>query len=99
MSNREKGMRTERNAVKELQKQGYETYRVKGSTRFNLNVDMFNLFDIIAIKPNETKLIQCKTNNKPNLQVYTDFKIKYPQFNVSIWVWYDRKGFTIFECG
>ena len=98
MSSRSKGQDTERKAVKILINQGYETYRVKGSTRFNKNVDMFGLFDIIAIKPNIVKLIQCKTNQKPNTDMFNAFKERYPQFEVEIWIWYNYKGFRILHC-
>lgn len=96
---RSKGNRTELKAVKELEKQGFLVYRVKGSTIFNKNVDIFSIFDIFCIKPNISRLIQVKTNKKPNLKIFEDFKIKYPQFNVEVWVWYDYSGFKIFECG
>ena len=62
--------------------------------------DLFEgLFDVIAIKPNETRLIQCKTNMKPTLKPFEDFQAKYPQFSVEVWVKYDRKGFVITTFG
>jgi Holliday junction resolvase len=99
VNSRRKGNRAEVKAVKQLESQGFLVYRVKGSTRFNKCVDIFNLFDILAVKPMETLLLQVKTRDKPKLQPFEEFKKKYSQFNVQVWVWKDRKGFVIFEVG
>ena len=100
VNTRAKGNRIERKAVQSLELQGYLVYRVRGSSnRFNLSNDIFELFDILACKPNETKLIQVKSSQKPNLKPYAEFKQKYPQFDVEVWVWKSRKGFVIFSCG
>jgi Holliday junction resolvase len=95
---RAKGQRTERKAVEELEKQGYLVYRVKGSTKFNKDVDIFSLFDILCVKPNESRLIQVKTNQKPPLEPYNKFSQTYPQFKCEVWVWKDRRGFDIYGC-
>ena len=72
--NRKKGQLSERKAVADLEKQGFQwIYRVKGSTRFNKNVDIFGIWDTVAIKREEIgeplvkiirKWIQVKTNRK-----------------------------------
>ena len=97
MNTRAKGNKTELRAVKELEKEGWLVYRVKGSTKFNKNVDIFGLFDILALKgnigPTRKKLVQCKTNNKPKLKPFKEFKNEYYDFEVEIWVYYDRYGF------
>lgn len=101
MNTRSKGMRNERKAVKELEADGWLTYRVKGSTIFNRNVDIFGLWDILAIK-NKTstmldenwtaiKLIQVKTNQKPPLKPFKTFIRKYPGLDCEIWIYKDRK--------
>ena len=100
INRRAKGNRIERKVVEHLERQGFLVYRVRGSSnRFNLNNDIFGLYDILAIKPNETRLIQVKSSQKPILKPFADFKAKYPQFNVEIWVWKNRKGFEILSCG
>lgn len=97
MNTRQKGNKTELRAVKELEKEGWLVYRVKGSTKFNKNVDIFGLFDIYAIKTFTgttcTRLIQCKTNRRPNLKPFKEFRKKYPGIVVEIWVWIDYYGF------
>ncbi len=104
MSNRAKGNRTERRAVEELEKQGWLVYRVKGSSKFNKNVDIFGLFDILAISKihyDQHRLwIQVKTNRKiygKALKPFLKFKIKYCDEGdlVQIWSWFDRKGWSI----
>ena len=77
MSKRAKGNRSERKAVKELEEDGWLVYRVKGSTKFNKNVDVFGLFDIIARKDGLTKWVQIKTNKKPVLKPFQEYKYKY----------------------
>ena len=104
---RAKGMRNELKAEKELISQGYLTYRVKGSTKFNKNVDIFGLWDIYCIKekvgplnirincfvPRRTiiKLIQIKTNQKPSLKPFKEFAKKYSEIDCEIWIYKDRK--------
>ena len=50
MNPRAKGRSYELKCEKELIKQGYLTYRAKGATKFNLQVDIFSLFDLMALK-------------------------------------------------
>lgn len=100
VNNRIKGNRNEAQAVKDLEAQGYLVYRVKGSTKWNTNVDIFGIFDILGIRKNESLLVQVKTNVKPNLRIYEEFHFKYPQFNVQVWVKTDyKKGFVVYKCG
>ena len=106
MNSREKGNKSERKCVKELEKEGWLVYRVKGSTKFNKNVDIFGLFDILAIKRKyglqKRKWIQVKTNQKlygKKLKPFLNFKYRYccGGDEVEIWTWVDRKGWSI-EC-
>ena len=103
MSNRSKGFRNERRCEEELKKDGWETYRVKGSTRFNKNVDLFDLFDLIALKKGDhisenfniygmtkVKLIQVKTNKKADMNELIKFKRKYPDLEIEMWTWWVR---------
>jgi len=108
MNTRIKGRRNELKAKAELEKEGWLVQDVKGSTKWNKNVDFFGLFDLIAIKkPKLTdyyefnnsatliKFIQVKTNRKPPFKKYEEFKDKHCRFNafVEVWVWFDREGF------
>lgn len=68
MNTRTKGRLLELRAEKELNLDGWITYRVKGTTRFNKNVDIFGEFDILAVKKGIHKYIQIKANQKPGLK-------------------------------
>lgn len=61
MSNRSKGMQYEREYENILQLLGYQTQRVKGSTRWNKNVDFFGVWDIIAFNKHGWLLVQVKS--------------------------------------
>ena len=100
MSNRNKGNFYELKAQKELISEGYKVYRVKGSTKFVKEVDMFNLFDILALKKiykkdnisfhMERRHIQVKTNKKlgpKELIPFQDFKENYCDVQDSVEVW------------
>ncbi len=65
MNTRTKGRLLELRAEKELNLDEWITYRVKGTTRFNRNVDIFGEFDILAVKKGMHKYIQIKANQKP----------------------------------
>jgi len=78
-------------------------YRVKGSTKFNKNVDIFGLFDLLCLfppsldNPQKRKWIQVKSNKQiygKELQLFKDFNRNYCDENdsVEIWTWIDRKG-------
>lgn len=95
MSSRSKGNRNERKAQLELEAQGFLVYRVKGANnKFVKNIDIFSLFDIVAKKGKNTKWLQIKTNRKPVLTPYKEFKDKYcsEYESVEVWVHIDRKG-------
>lgn len=103
MSNRSKGQTRERMAQEMLERSGWLVYRVKGSTKFNRNVDIFGLFDLLCIRKQivgqERLWIQVKTRDKPPLEPYYEFKEKYcdDHDSVELWVWKKRKGFDIFK--
>lgn len=88
----QKGYRTSKRGRDELEKDGWITADVEIKGKFFKQKDLFNLFDVIAIKPNRTKLIQFKTNRMPTLKPFKEFTKQYPQFEVEIWCWIDRKG-------
>ena len=89
-----------------MQSDGWLTYRVKGSTRFNRNVDIFGLFDLVCVfpctggKPPRRKWIQVKNNKRvygKALIPFLDFRRDYCDDNdsVEIWTWRGRKGWEI----
>lgn len=101
INTRKKGQKTELKCEKELKDLGWLTYKVKGSTKFNKNVDIFGLFDLFSIKLVKNKQkrlwIQVKTNNMPygkELNPYKKFKKDYCDKNdsVEIWNWVNHKG-------
>lgn len=96
MNTRKKGNRVENKAVKELEAEGWLVYRVKGSTKFNKNMDIFGLFDIIARKDLNIKWIQIKTNRPVPMQPFSDFAQKHctEYESVEQWIWKDRRGWT-----
>lgn len=107
---RRKGNLAEMKAVKELEDAGWLAYRVKGSTKWNKNVDIFGLFDILTIKKETLEIgtgysnqyrkwIQVK-HQKPVFKPFEDFYKKYciyPYDSVEIWVWVKRKGFVKYK--
>lgn len=99
MSNRSKGNRNERKCVLELEKDGWLVYRVKGTTKFNLNCDIFSLFDICARKGKKIKWVQVKSNKKPNLKPFKEFYDRYcnEYESVQVWVMKDYKGWKVYE--
>lgn len=92
MSNRAKGSRNELKAVKKLEADGWLVYRVKGSTKWNKNVDIFNLWDICAKSGIHTKWIQVKTNQKRDIAKHQEFAAKHcsPTESAEVWVYKDR---------
>ena len=95
MNTYQKGMRTVRRGRKKLESEGWITADVESKGKFIKNKDLFGLFDVIAIKPGRTKLIQFKTNRMPVMKEYIEFSKVYKQFEVEVWCWYDRKGWKI----
>lgn len=97
VNTRKKGNRIERKAETRLKEKGFETSRMP-HTRYG-DSDHFNLYDIIALKPeNPVRLIQVKTNSKPNMkQLKKDSKEIAPFKNVRVeaWTWYDYQGWVI----
>ncbi len=96
INTRAKGAKNELRAKKLLESEGYLVYRVKGSTKWNKDVDIFGLFDLFGInKKGYIKLVQVKTNRKPNMRPFFEFESTYGNYwiTVEVWVWYDRKGF------
>jgi len=95
MNSRAKGKRNSNKCIKLLEKEGWVCADVEKASKYISKKDLFNLWDVMAIKPFRTKLIQVKSNRKPVLKPYLDFRIEYPQFECEVWIHIDRKGFKI----
>lgn len=98
VNSRLKGRRSEYKCKKILESEGWLVELVKPSVKFNKQVDLFGLFDIICIKNinNKTILrcIQIKTNNRINKQKrfeMIEFKEKFSDLIIEEWVFRDYK--------
>jgi len=93
-----KGGHNERRAKKVLELDGWRVCKVK-AVKFG-ETDFFNLFDLIAMKPNnKVKLVQVKSNRVVGLKRFgEDCKSFVPLNHASVeyWVWYDRKGWKVY---
>ena len=92
-----KGWRTVRKGRDKLERDNWLTADVEHKGRFIKKKDLFGLFDVMAIKPGKTKLIQFKTNQMPGVKPYLEFAENYLQFEVEIWCWVDFKGWKIWK--
>lgn len=92
-----KGLRTIKKCRDKLEKENWLTAKVENSTKYGRK-DLFGLFDVMAIRPNRTKLIQCKTNTKPPMNPFDKWAKLFPQFEVEVWIWKDYKDFRIIKC-
>jgi len=61
VSSRSIGMKYEREYEQVLREQGYNTQRVKGSTKWNKNVDFFGKWDILGFNKIHWVLVQVKS--------------------------------------
>ncbi|MCC7570478.1 hypothetical protein KO465_03980 [Candidatus Micrarchaeota archaeon] len=62
MSSRSKGSKHEREAKQELEEQGWIAFKPQKTSRFGTQ-DIFNMFDLVAVKENQLKFIQIKTGS------------------------------------
>jgi len=83
MNTRSKGQRSVRKCIQRLSSVGWWCEPVERAGKFQKK-DLFDLWDIIAIKPTRTKLIQVKTNRKPKLNIYKNFQKTFPQFDCEV---------------
>jgi len=97
VNTRAKGNCIERKAEDKLEEQGFECSRMP-HTRYG-DSDHFNLYDLIAVKPGEKiRLIQVKSNQKPNLTVLREKSEELAPFQhatVESWTWFDYEGWVI----
>ena len=63
MNRRQKGRRNEFKAKKILEDAGYDVIIAPMSTRWAKQTDLFGLWDLIAVRHNEIRFIQVKSNH------------------------------------
>ena len=95
MSNYRKGANKERFVVNFLKEMGYVVIRASGS---------HGLFDVVAISPEEIKLIQVKSSvQKKNMRkVWDEIQIEVPdKTSIELWYWVSdtRKWYIYTEGG
>ena len=83
-----KGRRNEVKTKKYLEERGWLCELVRGSSKFSKSVDFFGLFDLIALKEGIVMFVQVKSNRKPKLRPFKEFKEKY-FVPIYIFVWKD----------
>lgn len=106
MNTRRKGQRNELKSKELLEREGWLVEKVKGSTKWNKNVDFFGLFDIIAIKKvnqlTRILFVQVRSNyiSKYHREKIEEWSKKYSDDAISkvqIHVWKDREGLQRIE--
>ena len=90
---RSKGRRAELEAKKLLEAAGWTVEIVHGAQKYNANVDMFGLWDLLALKGGWRKFIQVKCNRKPPFKEYEGFARQFgnPFCSFEVWVRKDNK--------
>ena len=99
MKTRVKGNRIQLKAINELTIQGWLVGKTERTGKFIKIKDLFGLADLIAIKPNKVKFVQC-TCNRPHTHLpYKVFALQYCGSCIQLeqWVWVDRKGWLLYE--
>lgn len=90
-----KGRRNELLAKKLLEKQGYIVEK-KNASRWQSN-DFWGMFDLLALKSHETRLIQIKSNRshftkaKKEIQEWVNNRKIYGEITFEIWLKLPRK--------
>lgn len=90
MSRYDKGRRLEYRTMRLLEGLGYSCYRTAGS---------HGEWDVIAIGPNDVKLVQSKANRRPGSVEIEGLRLFRCPANMSreVWIWKDRKKFPVVE--
>ena len=89
-----KGVRTEKKARQELERQGYICEQKNWSRC--AGKDFWNTFDIIGLRMGEVIAVQVKTNESHKKAVLAHFNAIVGHIPASwkceVWIWRDRKG-------
>lgn len=99
---KKKGDRRERQAKNILKAAGYSVESPNATPYEQRNVDFFNVFDVMAVRPDEQVLfIQVKANGARGITTFAEECIEagipFQNVNVEFWVCYDREGWRILE--
>jgi len=95
MNPKRKGDNAEREYEELMKSRGYHTYK-SPNVKF-YNVDIFNLFDILAMNEEEVVLIQVKCNRVKDLKKIQNFKVPKGVRKV-LAIKYDYQGFREIDC-
>lgn len=93
-----KGQRNERKAAECYQAAGYETYRPETS-KWDEN-DVFGLYDMLAFKPGELRMIQVKTNRAAGVRSWMPTARAFESVSgvcVDFAVRHDREGWRLMQ--
>ena len=97
---RQKGNYVRRLVINHMQKGDYLVDTVEKTSRFCKNKDLFSLFDIICINPQQTFLIQVTCTKPHTHKGYKEFAEKYRTgYNeryIEQWVYKGRNNFDLY---
>ena len=98
MTTRDKGNRTENRTRKVYERAGYAVHRPNPS-RYSGSTDIFNLFDIMAVRPDrKPRMVQVKSNRAEGITRWMDsVRCWFPRkhFVFDFVVRYDREGYRL----
>lgn len=99
---KKKGDRRERQAGTILKAAGYNVEKPNSTPYQQQKVDFFELFDIMAVRPDEPVLfIQVKSNAARGIQDFhercVEQKIPFDHVNIEFWVCHDGEGWRFFK--
>lgn len=94
-----KGNRNKRKCAEYYREKGWIVEDVEDNRRFAIRKDLFNLFDLLAIKSGVVVFIQVKTNRPPKQKPYKDWAKEHCNEHIRCicWTWYDYEGPRIQE--
>lgn len=97
MSNRAKGARTKRKCKEFYEDRGWQVGDVEKSQKYAKTRDLFDLFDLIAIKGRTVKFIQVKTNKPATQKPYREWAKEHCSNRVECTVatWYDYQDWRL----
>lgn len=95
---KQKGDKREREAKELLEECGYRVEK-RWNRRFGSN-DYFGLFDLMCSKEKDFRFIQVKSNSTAGALKEIEQKASFlpwhlDEFNLEVWVCYDRKGWRV----
>lgn len=97
VNSRAKGNSSVRKAIAYYTDEGWLVDKVEKTGKYIKDKDLYNLFDLVGVKSNQTIFIQVKTNRPANKEGYVKFAKKYAGEHLFIecYTWYDFVGPTI----